>query len=203
MFKLFAPFIVSAVASTALAAPISYAVLPFQASGTVVNDPGSGAVQSTASSTATGTITTDGKLGNLTDADIIGYDGNPIPNTVDVNNPITVTANGLFATGSALSLLPGGELMINSRVVLDGTFTVANDTYTFTAVTNGVTWSDGGGKSGYGTVSYHFSGTTYVTPGAPLVIATAAPEPSSLGLAAFGGLALLAWRCRRALQSRA
>jgi hypothetical protein len=68
---------------------------------------------------------------------------------------------------------------------------------------------DTGLNPALGSLQHYPSGSGHTNPAADgqyvtiSATVTSAPEPSTLILAALGGLALLAWRCRRALQSRA
>ncbi len=180
------------VAAPAVAGPITYQIVnyPNVQNGTVIN----------------GTITTDGTIGQLTNANITGFDifvtpgsGPAFELSPSIIDPATNTAYSedsiqVQASATQLYLNPvlGTYFHINDPfTVLDYddyyNDTPADDAYVLHSPITGLLFSTNAGAAG----GIGFN---------PMVIATAVPEPTSLALAgsAILGLAFLSRRGRPA-----
>jgi hypothetical protein len=209
MFKFVAICFVALVAASARAGPITYDLGAFQVSGTYGwGDAYLGFIdQQPANLLLTGSVTTDGVLGALAETDIISWNftvadlptgGAVFAVSSSEYQTFASMRGNLLATPSTLSLPAlGDSLSLTARFFVGGTSDVfLSQEIAITAANYGleITLGSKFEESGAETIA---DSTTAFPIGAPLVIATVAPEPSTLILAALGGLALLAWRRRR------
>ena len=186
----------------AAAALIFFAVLGApRANATVYNLVGQGL----GTFTATGTITTDGKIGTLTASDITGLDitvaeGGMFPGTL-THSDLVVSGNELSASATALTFnFDGTGGLFGALTGLPGwNYCVADAQLTCTSL-------HGDPTSGFEALSVATSSTTFSTIAADkegsLVIANVAvPEPFTVAL--FGaGLVGAAALCRRKRANR-
>ena len=135
--------------------------------------------------TLSGTIVTDGALGNITPADIVSWNWSVGPTAANSGESgATLETAKLFATSSTLSLQPGGSLDLDWSVQL-------------LPPTGPTNWSDFDVSSGFNMLfSYHGgnaygpqgSGNWSVQPSAAGVLPVAGvngvPEPATIALAA-------------------
>ena len=150
----------------------------------------------------TGAITTDGTIGILSAADIVGFNLilNDGSNTVDLLPPASVLVNKDACCSAGL---PGGadltasltNLMFNYGGADNGDFVIANSVgeLCYTATSN--CW----GPTGVGLFSVNGDGrSVYIAQSGNQIIATAVPEPApwAMLLAGFFGVGAIA-RSRR------
>jgi hypothetical protein len=193
-------------------ASITYTILSFHGAGSKTNFGSNGFTPSDTpiQGVVAGTITTDGALGNLTSSDITSWSWSAGGATGQSSGPMAgLTAVGLFATGTTLSLLP---TVTNGPVMQVGEIQFGNETtagpnvlssadLTFEAINGGITWNastfsiaSGGSSIGIGG-AYRYPSLVFasVNGGVPPGI----PEPSTITLAVLAVASLCVMRMRR------
>ena len=128
-------------AAKSIAAPITYEFRSFGATGTYESDPSGNNPQTVEiEGFLSGTITTDGALGDITMADITSLTWNATyaSGSTSEIGIVRYIAQGLYATPTTLSLLPGGDIELDSQTFQFGPF-FASD-FSMAESGGGMTW---------------------------------------------------------------